>query len=248
MKRPKMIMFDYGHTLMYEPDWNAHRGNCELLKYAIKNPNNCSSADMQREIDCVFCEIAKVRQTLDYDIPCTTGERLAYGRLGLEFSLTPLEQEIVFRTAASPGAFMPNADIMLDYLNSQNIRTAVISNNDWSGQALKHTIDRLLPNNKIEFVVSSCEYMIRKPDKRLFEIALNKAGLDAEQVWYCGDKTEKDVCGAHYAGMFPVLYQYQGVIPGGIPRRSDMDIPTVDFEYLRLNDWCQLIDILENIK
>ena len=31
MKRPEMILFDYGHTLLYEPDWNGERGDRELL-------------------------------------------------------------------------------------------------------------------------------------------------------------------------------------------------------------------------
>lgn len=36
MKYPKMILFDYGHTLLYEPGWDSVRGNEELLKYVTK--------------------------------------------------------------------------------------------------------------------------------------------------------------------------------------------------------------------
>ena len=187
MKKPEMIIFDYGHTLLYEPDWNSDRGNAELYKYITKNPNNCSLDDIRREINTVFDEIHKVRKTLNYDIPCATGHRLAYEHLGIEFSLTPLEQEIVFWSAATPGAVVPYADTMLDYLNNAGIRTAVISNNGWSGEALRERIDRLLPHNQFEFIISSCDYMVRKPDNRLFDIALNKAALCADQVWYCGD-------------------------------------------------------------
>lgn len=42
MKYPQMIIFDYGHTLLYEPDWNTDQGNEALLKHAVKNPNNCT--------------------------------------------------------------------------------------------------------------------------------------------------------------------------------------------------------------
>ena len=83
---------------------------------------------------------------------------------------------------------MPYADEMIDYLNQAGIRTAVISNNAWSGEAIKERFDRLLPNNRFEFIISSCDYMIRKPDKRLFEIALMKSGLTSDKVWYCGDQ------------------------------------------------------------
>ena len=36
--KPEMIIFDYGRTLLCEPDWNSERGNAELMKYIIKNP------------------------------------------------------------------------------------------------------------------------------------------------------------------------------------------------------------------
>lgn len=243
MKKPEMIIFDYGKTLLYEPDWNSERGNRELMKYITKNPHNCTLEDIAQEIHTVFSEIEMVRDTLHYDIPCRVGDRLAYEHLGIEFSLTPLEHEIVFWTAATPGAITPNADIMLDYLNDAGIRTAVISNNGWSGEAIKERFDRLLPRNRFEFVMSSCDYMIRKPDKRLFEIALNKAGLTADKVWYCGDSIKADVCGSHSAGMFPVLYE--GDIPSSEKRHYDNNGTEVDFEYLHIHDWLELIEILK---
>ena len=64
---------------------------------------------------------------------------------------------------------------------------------------MKERFDRLLPNNHFEFIISSSDYMIRKPDKRLFEIALLKSGLTADKVWYCGDSIYCDVNGAHNA-------------------------------------------------
>ena len=101
-KRPSMILFDYGHTLLYEPGWDSLRGNRELLKHAVKNPNRCTAEDVQREIDAVFAEVDRVREELGYEIPCTTADRLSFGHLGIELDLTPLGHEIVFWTAARP--------------------------------------------------------------------------------------------------------------------------------------------------
>lgn len=50
MKYPKMIIFDYGHTLLYEPDWNADRDNAELLRYVVKNPSNCT---LMQRLSCL---------------------------------------------------------------------------------------------------------------------------------------------------------------------------------------------------
>jgi len=235
-KRPSMILFDYGHTLLYEPDWDSLRGNRELLKHAVRNPNRCTAEDVQREIDAVFAEVDRVREELGYEIPCTTADRLAFGHLGIELDLTPLGHEIVFWTAASPGAVVPHADELLDFLNESGIRTGVVSNNGWSGEALRNRLDRLLPGNRFECVLSSADYMIRKPDPRLFEIALNQAGLSPGEVWFCGDSMKADVIGAHGAGIFPVLYE-------GF---AEEEVPDPGFPMLRIRDWRELIELLKH--
>lgn len=33
MTYPKMIIFDYGHTLLYEPGWDSIRGEKTLFEY-----------------------------------------------------------------------------------------------------------------------------------------------------------------------------------------------------------------------
>ena len=46
MKKPSMILFDYGHTLCYEPNWDSVRGNKALLPYITKNPYNKTLEDI----------------------------------------------------------------------------------------------------------------------------------------------------------------------------------------------------------
>lgn len=243
--KPEMIIFDYGDTLLCERDWNSDRGNAELMKYIVKNPNNCTLEDISSEVQKVFGEIENVRKTFRYDISARVGNRLAFEHLGIEFSLSPLEHEIIFWTAASQGAIMPYADKMIDYLNQTGIRTAVISNNAWSGEAIKERFDRLLPNNQFEFIISSSDYMIRKPDKRLFEIALIKSGLTADKVWYCGDSIYCDVNGAHNAGIFPVLYE--GSTAEENPSVRDNQGMEIPFEHLHIHDWREMIEALEKL-
>ena len=48
--------------------------------------------------------------------------------------------------------------------------------------------------------------MYRKPNKHIFELALEKAGLTSDEVWYVGDNYECDIVGAMGAGIFPVWY------------------------------------------
>ena len=246
LRKPEMILFDYGRTLLYEPDWDAQRGDRALFQYVTHNPNHCTPEDLRRESEAVFSELDRITEVLHYDVPCATGTRLILEHLGIRLSLTSLEQENVFWTAASPGAVVPYADSLLDYLNAAGIRTGVISNNGWSSEALRQRVDRLLPNNRFEFVLSSCDYLVRKPDRRLFEIGLQRAQLPAEKVWYCGDSIRADVYGAKNAGMFPVFFDGNIEIGNSFDHRNK-DL-TIDFDYLHIHHWRELIKVLEEME
>ena len=119
----------------------------------------------------------------------------------------------------------------------------MISNNCFSGAALKEQFDRLLPGNRFEFVMASSDYIFRKPHSLMYEIALQKSGLTAGKVWYCGDSMEDDIYGANSVGMFPVLYEGRTKNETHfLPDQNDRDNP--EFEYLRIHDWRELMDIL----
>ena len=238
---PDMIIFDYGHTLLCEPDWDSTRGNIELFKHISKNPHNVTVDDYQRVIHEVYGKVMEVRENENCDISAQVADRTVSELLNIEFALTPLEREIVFWTAATKGAIMPEADKMLGYLNEKGIRTGVISNIVWSGEALKDRIDRLLPNNRFEFVIASSDYMFRKPCKVLFDIALNKAGLPPEKVWYCGDNAKADVEGAAGAGIFPVWYD------NDTDSKSKDRVYMPQCEHLHIKDWSEMIKILDKL-
>lgn len=40
MNKPKMILFDYGHTLLAEPNYDSLCGTKAVMSHAIKNPQN----------------------------------------------------------------------------------------------------------------------------------------------------------------------------------------------------------------
>ena len=57
-----------------------------------------------------------------------------------------------------------------------------------------------IPDN-FEFIVSTSDYCLRKPDSRIFKVCLNKLNLEKDEVWYVGNKLEYDILGANNAGM-----------------------------------------------
>ena len=245
MKKPEMIIFDYGHTLLYQPGFNTSNGSRALYEYVGKNPRNISFEEFDRTIIDIFAKIKTYRGEM-LEIHEYAFLKIATEYMDIELSVPFEEAEKIVMNGISKGGVMPYADKMLDYLNSENIRTGVISNFCFSGNALNELTDRLLPNNKFEFVLASSDYIFKKPDPFMYEIALKKAGLTADKVWFCGDSVDADIYGANNAGIFPVLYE--GTTPDGTnPFAGQNDGFKPDFEYLHIHHWSELVDVLKRL-
>lgn len=243
MTYPKMILFDYGHTLLYEPDFNMLRGEKALFQYIKTNKHNLTAKEVCDFSEKLFSEIGAARQ-IGLEMHEFQFQKLLYEYLEITLSLSYAEAEKVFWDNTSRGAVMPGADKMLDYINKTGIRSGVISNIGFSGAALADRIQRLLPNNRFEFIIASSEYMIRKPNPVLFELALKKAGLSASEVWFCGDNVKADVEGAAGAGIYPVWYEERAVENPFTEPGADSE---PDFEYLHIYTWDELIQILDEM-
>lgn len=246
MKKPEMIIFDYGHTLLYEPGHNSNNANKEISKYINKNPRNISFEEFDRTIMEIF---QSIREQCGDNIEIHEHAILkaAYEYLDIELSIPLYEAERIIWEGISKGAIMPYTDVMLDYLNSIGMRTAVISNLGFSGNALRERLNRLLPNNKFEFVLASSEYVFRKPNPLMFQVAMQKAKLSADKIWYCGDSIKRDIYGAHNVGIFSVLYE--GQTEENVPKFAQQNVGyEIDFDYLHIHDWREMIEILKKFE
>ncbi|WP_296472147.1 HAD family hydrolase [uncultured Acetatifactor sp.] len=163
------------------------------------------------------------RHIFQIEIPNTMFTPYLYDSQGIEIALSNSEIDTVFWNAAAPG--MPTAGIkdFLEYLKNKGIRTGVISNISYASSVVAERINRLLPENSFEFIITSSNYIFRKPNKRIFDLALEKAGLEPDEVWYIGDQYECDVKGALNAGLLPIWYI--GAID--LPYTEDKNILTV---------------------
>ena len=106
---------------------------------------------------------------------------------------------------------------LLRWLIEKKIKTAVISNIDYSGTLLKEKLKEIFPENQFEFVIASSDYGVMKPNRYIFQAGIVKSGLEAKDIWYVGDKVAVDVLGSKAAGMTPVLYKN--------PRNTYQEIP-----------------------
>ena len=244
MCKPKMIIFDYGHTLLYEPNHNTFNGNKAIFEYIKSNPYNVTLQEYDKTVQEMLKQIKEERGP-NIEIHEHQFLKTVLDYLGIELSVSIAEAEQIIWYGISKGEKMPFVDEMLEYLDGQGIRTAVISNLCFSKEALKERLHRFLPNNKFEFVLTSSEYVFTKPNRLMFDIALKKAGLSADEVWYCGDSIAADVVGAHNAGIFPVLYNGKTEEEND-PMKKINDGLTVDFRHLYIEDWRDLVKVIES--
>lgn len=241
-KLPAMIIFDYGHTLLYEPDFDFLRAEKEVFKHVQSNPRGVTPEESTHFGLELFEHFQQARHS-GFELHEWQTLQTKYDYLGIKLDISIPEAEEILWTAASPGECMPHVHELLACLKKLGIRSGVISNIGWSGTALTNRINRLLPENEFEFVIASSECGVRKPDPFIFELALRRAGLSSGDVWYCGDSVKADVCGAHGAGIFPVLYEESNTSEGLWFDNSGLDIP---FEHLHIHSWTEMITLLQN--
>ena len=96
----------------------------------------------------------------------------------------------------------PDAAAALDTVRAAGVRSAVISN---SNGTIRSLMTRLGLLDRLDFVIDSGEEGVEKPDPRIFQVALARAGVKPEETAYIGDLYSIDVRGARAAGLRPVL-------------------------------------------
>lgn len=87
----------------------------------------------------------------------------------------------------------------LRHLNDKNINISAIT--DLTLQIQLEKLAVLKVDHFFNYITSSEEAGIDKPHKKIFKIALNKEGLDANDCAMIGDNYEKDILGAKNIGM-----------------------------------------------
>jgi putative hydrolase of the HAD superfamily len=99
-------------------------------------------------------------------------------------------------------------------LRERGLRLVVASNWDCSLPEVLREAGLL---ELVDGVVSSAEAGVRKPDARLFALALERAGVEAERAVHVGDSPANDVAGAAAAGIRAVLLRRGGERPDALP-------------------------------
>ena len=91
----------------------------------------------------------------------------------------------------------------------KHFEVGIITNGSTQRQKAKIINTNL--NNYFDTIIISEEVGFSKPDKRIFELALNKLNVQSENILFVGDDLEKDIAGPQNANIKGVWFNPQKI-------------------------------------
>jgi putative hydrolase of the HAD superfamily len=237
LERPDLIFFDVGETLL-TPD----RSWAEIYRQA------CAPFGM--EIDLERLSAALANAPFDLGEPYEPSEEASFERVraydaqilaALGYRDPP---EAVFRaigaafSAREAWLVFPDVLPVLRALAGGGIRRAVISNWVWGAPQLLHDLELAA---YFEALVISARIGRQKPDRAVFQHALELTGVAPERAWHVGDSYRADVLGARSVGIQPVLINRR-VTDAAKPAAPEL---TLDDAVPLVSDLFGVLDLLD---
>ena len=195
------VCFDIGYTLLYMQREVTYRQALKEFGHQIalediEREFHLTDKLFMREYPGIFLKPRKVY------MPTYLG--LMNYRLGLGIDVCQLDDRWEEIKQNTDPYWLPFDGVreVLDELKRRSIGMGIISNWDWTAR------DVLTAAGLIDYfdpIVISAEVDSNKPDARIFELALQKAGIPADRCLYIGDNYYDDAVGCRKVGMKPMI-------------------------------------------
>ena len=111
-------------------------------------------------------------------------------------------------------ALMPHAREVLKELRRRGLKLGIVTNG-WTVKQLE-CLDGLGLRGLLDDVVVSEAMGLRKPDPAIFQLALSRLKVGADEALYVGDSPLNDVAGPQSAGMKAALFPGGHLLPAEI--------------------------------
>lgn len=85
MKKPRMILFDYGHTLAWEPSQDYLKGNCRTIELAVENPLGITGERLHEISSRIYGELFAQLRPLDLETDGLKLDGCIFDTLKLKF-------------------------------------------------------------------------------------------------------------------------------------------------------------------
>ena len=206
---PKAVIFDTDNTLYpYSPAHNeATRAVEDKVEKVLKIDKiifRAAFIEARKEIKSRLGNVASSHSRLLYMQRAT--EKL---ELGTRILTTLDLEQTYWRTFLSNCKLFPDALDFIQLLKSKGIATANIT--DLTAQIQFRKLVYFGLDEFFDYVVTSEEAGADKPDKKPFEVTLEKLKISPSDIWMIGDDPKSDMLGAGQMGLKKIQKIHDGV-------------------------------------
>ncbi|MFN2146180.1 MAG: HAD family hydrolase [Anaerolineales bacterium] len=207
--RIRAVIFDLGNTLLYfEGNWSEvlARANQMMFDSLIRSGLQLEQEDFVTSFRQRL-EAYHQQREVDYKEHSThwiLKDTLAEGGYP-DVGEPVLRDALAAMYAASQEYWVPEKDLLptLESLAHHGYRIGLLSNAG-DDRDVQKLVDKGRIRPYLEYVLTSAAGGIRKPDSRIFELAINMFGLEPDEVAMVGDTLGADILGANKMGIYSI--------------------------------------------
>jgi len=244
VKKYKAIFFDFGGTLMCaESDHVAH---LHMMKEVIQKYNlSASPEDMVTKYNSFL--FTKEMTLLDADpeensfTPLRESTKKAFKEILFEYNITPsLEdfywfKELYFKNHKKYIKLFPETFKIIEQIrNNDSTHIGIISDIDNDYMDFQFEVFGI--KEMFDSITTSEEVHSYKPEPKIFQVALKKAGCQGKESIIIGDSYKKDIIGGKNAGMTTIWINKFQI--------EDIDTEKADFTVTHLKEISPILDRL----
>ena len=199
-----ILIFDFFETLLNNRSVDFNRGLKVLWEKHYRD--RCSFEDIKAYGDELFVHLQNLHKE-GIEFPFVKEELPLYARkYGSEIVTLNTDEEADFLMRCNDLELLPGVKSMLEEFTKREIPMYVLSNSGFTAKALWKVLDRFGIGEYFSNVWSSADFGRVKPDKELFNQAIQIALSEhpdekKEDILFIGDLYETDVIGAHNSGL-----------------------------------------------
>lgn len=207
MKKPKVIVMDMGGTLLDSSDVNFELGVKHIYdNYCI---HDISYEEVLEDYKLI-CDIGfKKRDNDNFELNFHNALNYIDMTVGLNKEVDYYQIEKEFVDITMPRILVAGVDTFLEVTKKLQIPVYVLSNSCFSSEELKHELKEFKIENYFEDVLSSGDYLMRKPSEIFYRLIIKiikrkYPNISLNDIWYIGNDYRCDVSGASSAGLTSV--------------------------------------------
>jgi len=240
----KAVPFDLGHTLInYHNDWKGpERHAVEAVSDLMleRSMNGTKREDVVSNLFELLARARNVKSTefLEVSLESVLLNCFTYFSVEGEEDLMQESLEIFYRVLLERRELVPGTLEMLESLRDEGFKIGLVSDVAWGLPSsfplrdMKH----FGLDDYFDDMVFSTDVGLRKPNPRIFKIALYNVGAKAEESVFVGNNLQCDIKGALGVGMTAILKT------SDFYTHDESIVPS-----FKIDDWTEFEDILHRL-